>query len=191
MTVPRQNYPPSHGGTSFSFSYGLNSRRPQWLIATQEGGSIVRTQASRILNATNESSVRLSSHCVDPHPPSLPLVSRSGEVSYPIHLSVVKETPSNTTVTSDQSTPSNSLLSIATSSSLVDRTALFVSIIFSNRLRFANGNPPLLQMRQRWTILLLPSVVSPSASLVPQCSLLDQRTAMSISSIFLRTSVVH
>jgi hypothetical protein len=53
----RQNYPPSHGGTSFSFSYGLNSRRPQWLIASQEGGTIVRTQASRILNAANESSV--------------------------------------------------------------------------------------------------------------------------------------
>ena len=57
LIFSRQNYPTAHGGTSFSFSYGINSRRPQWLIVGQEGGTIVRTQASRILNATNESSV--------------------------------------------------------------------------------------------------------------------------------------
>lgn len=55
----RQNYPSAHGGRSFSFSYGINSRRPQWLIVGQEGGTLVRTQATRILNATNESSVSI------------------------------------------------------------------------------------------------------------------------------------
>mmetsp|Transcript_14874 Transcript_14874/g.22368 ORF Transcript_14874/g.22368 Transcript_14874/m.22368 type:complete len:754 (-) Transcript_14874:107-2368(-) len=45
----RQNYPLAHGGTSLSFSGGL--RRAKWLVVGQEGGSIVRAQASRILSA--------------------------------------------------------------------------------------------------------------------------------------------
>ena len=46
-------YPASHGGTALAFATGFSVTRPKWVLAGQEGGSLVRAQASRILNAAD------------------------------------------------------------------------------------------------------------------------------------------
>lgn len=37
----------AHGGVSLAFSGAMDTRRPQWLVVGQEGGTIVREQLSR------------------------------------------------------------------------------------------------------------------------------------------------
>lgn len=47
-----RSYPVAYGGTSLSFSGGQLSRRPKWAIVGQEGGSIQRSQVTRLLSGT-------------------------------------------------------------------------------------------------------------------------------------------
>ena len=46
-------YPAAHGGTALAFATGFSITRPQWVLAGQEGGALVRAQASRILKAAD------------------------------------------------------------------------------------------------------------------------------------------
>lgn len=46
-------YPASHGGTALAFATGFSATRPKWVLAGQEGGALVRAQATRILNAAD------------------------------------------------------------------------------------------------------------------------------------------
>jgi WD40 repeat protein len=46
-------YPSSHGGTALAFATGFSATRPKWVLAGQEGGSVVRAQATRLLNAAD------------------------------------------------------------------------------------------------------------------------------------------
>lgn len=45
----KRHYPSSHGCTAISFSGSTTARRPEFLVVGQEGGALVRGQASRIL----------------------------------------------------------------------------------------------------------------------------------------------
>lgn len=47
------SYPAAHGGTALAFATGFSVTRPKWVLAGQEGGAVVRAQASRLLNAAD------------------------------------------------------------------------------------------------------------------------------------------
>ena len=57
LAYVRANYPTAHGGTAFSFSGGVSARRPKWVVLGQEGGSLVRAQASRVFSSGSEGTV--------------------------------------------------------------------------------------------------------------------------------------
>lgn len=46
-------YPSTHGGTALAIATGFSATRPKWVLAGQEGGGIVRAQATRLLNAAD------------------------------------------------------------------------------------------------------------------------------------------
>lgn len=47
----RRTYPCAYGATSIAFSGGIgSSTRPQWMVAGQEGGNLLRSQTTRIFN---------------------------------------------------------------------------------------------------------------------------------------------